>query len=181
MTKQVLLNMETKHNHNFAEQDARILTHLQAEEQTLSILLVAVREIRQALFTRDGERLSQALQAEADSFQMGEAMFQRRAALRQDMAALLEVAPDDVTLSRLDGCVSAESRGQLASCRQRLQAMSDELLRLNRQNTAMIRQTLNLTERIVGALTGSGPHFASYNATGQNEPAHVGSVLQWGG
>ena len=52
------------------EHDARLLAHLREEEQTLAILLVAVREIRQSLITRDGERLTQALQTEADGFEM---------------------------------------------------------------------------------------------------------------
>ncbi|TXT27399.1 MAG: hypothetical protein FD138_2756 [Planctomycetota bacterium] len=163
------------------DHDARIISHLRDEEQTLAILLVAVREIRQALLNRDGERLTQALEAEADSFQMGEVMRDKRATLRQDMAARLHIAPEAVTLSRLERCVSAEASGELEKCRQRLQQMSDELLRLNRQNAAMIQQTLDLTERIVSQLTGGGPHFTSYSATGQSESPHVGPVLQWGG
>lgn len=163
------------------EVDARVIAHLREEEQTLAVLLVAVREIRHALLNRDGERLTQALQAEVDSFQMGELMRDKRAALRQQLAERLHESAEEITLSSLERVVSAETRGELAKCRQRLQEMSDELLRLNRQNAAMIQQTLDLTERIVGQLTGNGPHFTSYNATGQSESAHVGPVLQWGG
>ena len=161
--------------------DARLLAHLREEEQTLAILLVAVREIRQSLITRDGERLTQALQTEADGFEMGQAMRTKRMLFRQEMAARLQIAPEDITLSRLGECASAETRSELAPCRQRLQEMSEELARLNRQNAAMVQQTLNLTARIVGQLTGSEPHFTSYNATGESESAHVGPVLQWGG
>ncbi len=163
------------------EHDTRIISHLREEEQTLAILLVAVREIRHALMNRDGERLTQALQAEAESFQMGELMRDKRATLRRQLAEQLQMPADEVTLSSLESVVSIGTRGKLAKCRQRLQEMSDELLRLNRQNAAMIQQTLELTERIVGQLTGSGPHFTSYSATGQSESAHVGPVLQWGG
>jgi hypothetical protein len=45
----------------------------------------------------------------------------------------------------------------------------------------MIQQTLELTKRIVGQLTGGGPHFTSYSATGQCDSAYVGPVWQWGG
>jgi flagellar biosynthesis/type III secretory pathway chaperone len=159
----------------------RVLTHLREEEQTLAVLLLAVGEIRQALFTRDGERLTQALQAEAESYQVGEAMRQRRTLFREEMAASLQIAPEEVTLSRIDSCVPDELRDEVSAGRQRLQDMSDELLRLNRQNAAMIQQTLQLTERIVNQLTGGGPHFTSYNANGHSEPAHVNSVLHWGG
>ncbi len=158
----------------------RVLSHLREEEQTLAVLLLAVGEIRQALFTRDGERLTQALQAEADSYQIGEAMREKRVTFREEMATLLQIAPEEVTLSRIDRCVPDEARHEVSASRQRLQEMSDELLRLNRQNAAMIQQTLQLTERIVSQLTG-GPHFTSYNANGRNEPAHVSSVLHWGG
>lgn len=164
-----------------AHQDAPLTEHLRDEEQTLAILLVAVREIRQALLNRDGERLTQALQAEADSFQMGAEMRERRVVFRQQMAERLQIDPAEVTFSRLEGCVSEETRGELAKIRKRLEEMSDELLRLNRQNAAMIQQTLDLTERIVGSLTGSGPHFTGYNATGRSETTHSGPVVQWGG
>ena len=159
----------------------RVLSHLREEEQTLAVLLLAVGEIRQALFTRDGERLTQALQAEAESYQVGEAMRERRTTFREEMAALLQIVPEEVTLSRIDSCVPDAVRDEVSACRQRLQEMSDELLRLNRQNAAMIQQTLQLTERIVNQLTGGGPHFTSYNANGRNESARVGSVLHWGG
>lgn len=159
----------------------RILSHLREEEETLSVLLLAVGEIRQALFTRDGERLTEALQAEAGSYRLGEAMRERRTLFREEMAAFLQISPGEITLSRIDSCVPAELRDEVSACRARLQEMSDELLRLNRQNAAMIQQTLQLTERIVSQLTGGGPHFTSYNANGRNEPARVGSVLHWGG
>ena len=168
-------------NHSPSAIGDRVLAHLREEEQTLAVLLLAVGEIRQALFTRDGERLTQALQAETDSYQLGEVMRERRTLFREEMANLLQIAPEEITLSRIDSCVPDEARPEVAACRQRLQEMSDELLRLNRQNAAMIQQTLQLTERIVSQLTGGGPHFTSYNANGRNEPARVGSVLHWGG
>lgn len=171
----------TSNSINSFEQDAWLIAHLREEEQSLAILLAAVREIWHALLNRDGERLTQALESESESLQMGESMREKRIAFRQEMAERLQVAPAEITLSRLDSCVSSETRGELTKCRRRLQEMSDELSRLNRQNSAMIGQSLELTERIVAELTGGGPHFTSYNATGQSEPAHVGSVLQWGG
>lgn len=161
--------------------DARIRAHLQDEEQTLAVLLLSVREIRQALIARDGERLTRALESEADSLQLGEFMREKRTAFRRELAEQLRVAPEEITLSRLDGCVSESSRGELSATRQRLREMSEELARLNRQNAAMIQQTLDLTERIVGQLTGNGPHFTSYNAHGESEATNVGPVLQWGG
>lgn len=161
--------------------DARIHAHLQNEEQSLAVLLLSVREIRQALIARDGERLTRALESEADSLQLGEVMREKRAAFRRELAEQLRIAPEEITLSRLDGCVSEASRGELSATRQRLREMSEELARLNRQNAAMIQQTLDLTERIVGQLTGNGPHFTSYNAHGESEATNFGPVLQWGG
>lgn len=164
-----------------AADEARILSHLEDEANVLAIFLSVARELRQALTWRDGERLTQALETEADSLQFGQALRDKRAALRDELAKRLQLAPEEVRLSRLTECVSAKSRATLVASRQRLQEMSDELARLNRQNGAMIRQTLDLTERIVGQLTGSGPHFTAYNAHGETEAANVGPVLQWGG
>jgi hypothetical protein len=172
---------ETRITSDSAPHEVRFLAHLREEEQTLAMLLVAVREIRQALLNRDGERLTQALLVEADSFQRSEGMRDKRMAIRQEWAKRLQVTPAEVTLSRMESVVSPEARDELVMCRQRLQEMSEELLQLNRQNGAMIQQTLDLTERIVGQLTDGGSHFTSYNAAGQSESAHVGPLLQWGG
>ena len=76
---------------------------------------------------------------------------------------------------------SIETREQALQVRNRLTEMSTELARLNRQNAAMIRQSLDLTRGIIGELTGHGPHFDSYNASGKSETGHVGPVMQWGG
>lgn len=164
-----------------AAEEVRILSHLENEENVLAIFLSVARELRQALTWRDGERLTQALEAEADSLQMGNELRDKRAAFRAELAVLLSIPSDEVTLSRLMDHVSPESRATLASTRQRLQETSEDLARLNRQNAAMIQQTLDLTERIVGQLTGGGPHFSGYNAHGESEAANVGPVLQWGG
>lgn len=164
-----------------ARQFARISSHLREEEQLLATLLMAAREIRQALRKRDGESLSQALEFESNTIRSAETVFQKRKNLRTEMSQCLNVDPCEVTLSGIEELLAEEDRRELRKCRDRLQQMSDELLRINRQNSAMIQQTLDLTQRIVGELTGGGPHFTSYSATGQSESPQLGPVLQWGG
>lgn len=164
-----------------AAEEVRVLSHLENEENILAMFLSVSREIRQALTWRDGERLTQALETEADSLQIGNELRDQRAAFRAELAVRLSIPSNEITLSRLEDHVSLESRATLMATRKRLQEMSDELARLNRQNGAMIQQTLDLTERIVGQLTGGGPHFSGYNAHGESEAANVGPVLQWGG
>lgn len=167
--------------HQLLEQEALLLAHLRDEEQTLEALIVSVGEVRDALITRDGERLTAALQAEAECLQLGDTMRTKRANFRKELAASLNVAVEQITLSQLSLWVSSECRAELAHFRDRLTEMSAELSRLNRQNAAMIRQSLDLTQRIIGQLTGTGPHFASYNAAGRSENSQTGPVLQWGG
>lgn len=164
-----------------ASQEAELLQHLRDEHAALDQLLRAVREVRQALINQDAEQLTQALETEADCLDLGEAMRSRRGERRMAWAVHCGVPPEEVTLSRLEAIVSESARGEVAQHRRRLAEKLSELARWNQQNAAMLRQSLELGQQILGQLTGTAPEFASYNAAGQTEPAHVGSVMQWGG
>jgi len=160
---------------------ARVQSHLSDEERTLQSVLEAVRDLHQSLRQLDGEALAQALQNETAALQAAEQLQRQRQQIRNDAASELGLSPNEFSLGLLAQKTSGTLQAVVVSSRQKLADMSSEMDRLNRQNAAMIQQSLVLMRGIVGRLTRTAAPSESYNAGGAREEAHVGSLVQWGG
>ncbi|MBI5756899.1 MAG: flagellar export chaperone FlgN, partial [Planctomycetales bacterium] len=101
--------------------------------------------------------------------------------LRAELAVELRVPPEHVTLQALYECTTGEPSAEIRRFRRRFAEISAEVSRLNRQNAAIIRQSLDVTTAILGQLTGTTPDAESYNAAGARDETRFGSVVQWGG
>jgi hypothetical protein len=159
----------------------RVQRHLSDEEQTLVAVLEAVQQLHHSLRHLDGEALATALQNESAALRAAEGMQSRRQQIRMEAASELGVSPEDFTLGLLATRTTGELQASIVASRQTLTEMSAEMDRLNRQNAAMIQQSMSLMRGIVGRLTGTAASGESYNAGGAREEAHVGSLMQWGG
>ncbi len=159
----------------------RVKQHLNDEERTLIAVLDAVRDLHQSLRQLDGEALAQALQSETTALRKAEILQPQRQRIRDDAARELGLAPQDFTLGVLVHNTTGSLHATVAESRQKLTEMSVEMDRLNRQNAAMIQQSLMLIRGIVGRLTRTAGSGESYNAGGIREEAHVGSLVEWGG
>ena len=127
------------------------------------------------------EEFRQSLDNESRAIQAAETLQQRRHQMRTELANVLGVSAAEATLRRVIAMTTGSLRETVERCRQSLAEMASELDRLNRQNAAMIRQSLSIAHGIVGRLTGTAAVGESYNADGVREEAHVGSLVQWGG
>jgi hypothetical protein len=159
----------------------RVSQHLVNEEQTLVAVLEAVRELHLSLRELDGDKLAKALEVETAALRDAEAQQGQRQQFRQEVARELGIAPQDFTLGKLVPRTTGKLQETIVGSRERLSAMSTEVDRLNRQNAAMIQQSLMLMRGIVSRLTRTAGASESYNAGGGRDEAHVGSLLQWGG
>lgn len=159
----------------------RVQDHLGEEEQCLSIVLHAVRQLHASLRGLDGDAMAVALQNESEALRQAQAMQDRRQHFRETAARELGVTPEEFTLSLVARRSAGEFQDGILRQRARLAEMSAEMDRLNRQNAAMICQSLMLMRGIEGRLTGTAPAADSYNAGGAREEAHVGPLIQWGG
>lgn len=159
----------------------RVQQHLCDEEQMLVAVLESVRQLHKSLRRLDGEALAIALQNETAALRDAEGLQARRKQVRAEAADELGVAPQEFTLGLLAARTTGELHTSISGARQKLKEMSTEMDRLNKQNAAMIQQSLMLMRGIVGRLTGAVASGESYNADGVREEAHVGSLLQWGG
>jgi hypothetical protein len=76
---------------------------------------------------------------------------------------------------------SGSLRESVESIWRSLSAMAAEMDVLNRQNAAMIGQSLSIARGVVERLTGVSAVGESYNAAGGRAETYVGPLIQWGG
>lgn len=171
----------TEHPHIDGPVAEMLLLHLSDEESSLAALLQAVKNVHDALRRVEDDQLRGALEEESRAIASADKLQQRRSLLRVELAKAMGVAREEATLGRVVAVTSGTLRDGVARFRQSLAEMSAELERLNRQNGAMIRQSLSLARGIIGRLTGQRPIGDSYNAAGMRDEIHVGSLVQWGG
>lgn len=158
-----------------------LLTHLHDEEASLSAMLQAVRDVHGALRHLNDDTLRQALEEEARVLKAAETLQRRRSQLRSELSVVLGLPAEETTLRRIVAATTGSLREAVERCRTILAEMAAEMNRLNRQNAAMIQQSLSITHGIIGRLTGAAGVGESYNADGGRDEAHVGSLIQWGG
>jgi hypothetical protein len=159
----------------------QLLAHLHDEEVSLSAMLQAVRDVHGALQHLNDDRLRQSLEQESQALQGAEDLRQRRCQLRSDLSTAIGVPAEEATLRRIISATSGTLRETVERFRQSLADMAAEMNRLNRQNAAMLRQSISITRGIISRMTGVAAAGESYNAGGARDEAHVGSLVQWGG
>jgi hypothetical protein len=162
-------------------QAERLLAHLDDETSSLAAMLAAVRGVHQALRQLDDEGLGLALEAESRELASSTLMQQRRHRLQVELAPGLGLAAPDVTLRRLVTVTSGPMHDAIDHGWRLLAEMASEIERLNRQNAAMIGQSLAIARGVVERLTGVSAVGESYNAGGARVETHVGPLIQWGG
>ena len=158
-----------------------LLAHLLDEETSLTAMLQAVRAVHSALRQLNDETLRQAIEDESRVLKTADSLQQRRSQLRSELSAVLGVPAEETTLRHVISATTGSLREAIERCRQSLAEMAAEMDRLNRQNAAMIQQSLSITHGILERLTGTAAVGESYDAHGGREEAHVGSLVQWGG
>jgi hypothetical protein len=102
----------------------------------------------------------------------------RRDALRQAIAAALEVPIHQATLSRLLSDVAPPARDQLRAVRQQVAQLAHEVDRLTRTTAAIIQTQLALLDEVLACLTGSAASAPRYTAGGAMERPQGGSMFE---
>ena len=88
----------------------QIISHLKDEKASLEAMLTAVRDVNHALIHLNDDSLRMSLEAEARELCSNAAIQQRRHQLQDELAALLQIDPRDVTLRRLAGATTGYRR-----------------------------------------------------------------------
>ena len=158
----------------------RLLQHLTEESDALAAMLTAVRDVHRALMELDDDALYRSLDAEARELSSSVEIQERRHALQDELAALLRIQRQEVTLRRLIQLTAGSVRSSIERLWRQLIEMAAEVDRLNRQNAAMIAQSLSIARGVLGRLTGVPSVTESYTSVGSRAETHTGPVIQWG-
>lgn len=158
----------------------QLLEHLENERSSLEAMLTAIRDVHVALRDLNDAALETSLEVEARELASGVALQERRRRLQCDLAEKLRIRPEEVTLRRLMMLASGSVRDSIERIWRSLSEMAMETERLNRQNAAMINQSLSIARNIVEQISGASATSESYGATGVRAETHVGPLIQWG-
>ncbi len=118
------------------------------------------------------EKLTQSLKAEADSVSAS------RAKLQTDLANCLGLRNSQVSVKKLIDSLDGELAQMIAERRAQLLDMESQIRQMNRTNTLILQQSLDLYERIVVGLTGQEISAPTYSASGQLGTADGANLLQ---
>jgi hypothetical protein len=147
---------------------ADLLTHLEAQVASARDLLAVVLEQGSAIRARDVQlvvRLAGIIRGEMSRRQLLE---EERAALLQRCGERLDIAPADVTISALQGVMSA-TEAELAGARSaELRGLLHELQREQAGNRAVLQLELGFLDHLLGMLALDGA--SGYDPSGSSTP-----------
>ena len=151
--------------------------HLAREEALLGDMLASLRLVRAAFVERELHRL-EVLQLHQEQLAgNSQEIAQAREQLRESLAPLLGVAPDEATLRAAALSLDEPARGQLLQRRDRLVELIREADQLNHHNAALLGYARAFLSNLFASLTGT---IASerYGPRGEPRGALCGSFLE---
>lgn len=132
----------------------RMTIHLRDEEAELLVLLERVTAVRQALLSRDIDRLQAANDATEVQRHHHQQFAHKRLAICQAMASRLRLTGDRIPLLRFLPYIEPTIRHQLVEQRRSLRSVTQSIERINRANLAFIRRFGELLDEACDRLTG---------------------------
>jgi hypothetical protein len=162
------------------DRDARVFAlcaeQLAREEAVLQVVLLSLRQVRDAFLQRNLDNLP-ALQSRQEQLaRTNTETVAERERLREQLAPLLGIAPARVTLRAAALSLAEPARGQLLRRRDRLLQQIEESKRLTQQNAALLNCGRDFFERLFASLTGANLN-ERYGPQGERRPAACGSLL----
>jgi len=154
------------------------LRHLALEEEFLAGALTALQQARRALVQADPYGLTNALDRQSEQVQASEAMQRQRQQFRQEIAALLDVPVEALTLSVLASRLPAEARQPVAAYQTRLRQLAAAVEEMGRGNAAILRSCLKFLQQVLAGLTGGAPGGGHrYGPAGLHQELGCGSLV----
>lgn len=164
-----------------AESTKRLMDHLQHEEEALGDTLAVLREVQDALVKNDLDAFSRALERQAVTTQASEEIARKRAEILQEIGQVFDKECESLTLQNVAEALPRKEAEQLMHSRDRMRRLSEQVVRINSQNAAMVQQSVELARQVLAALTTDGPGGSSYTATGTKQDAVGHSIFDVGG
>jgi hypothetical protein len=154
----------------------RLARHLDEEAEVLEAARGILEQIGRALITRDLDSLRGCVAEEPRITARSGDLADRRKALRQELAAVLHVLPDQATATRaVQALGDGPARQKVEQARDRVAAAAREIRSLGYANAVVANHACAFYAELLGSLTGNeGP--ATYGRTGAAAGAPAGPV-----
>lgn len=158
-----------------------LLDVLNEEESQYRKLIVLADEKRDVLIHADIDRLQQITETEQNITDELHTLEMKRRSVMADMAVVLRRDKDTLTVEKMIEVLSnqPEEQKKLAELRQRLRNTLDEMIRINTQNQALIKQAMEMVEFDLTLFRSirQAPETANYG----RDAANTGGLLGGGG
>ena len=152
--------------------------HLRLEETLLAATVPTVRAIEEFFGGRGGGSLAESSARHAELDELARGMTERRARLRNQLAALMEVEPREATLSRAIARLPSATRATLEAAAGRVRGLVAELAKANQRMAIHAQIHVDAYQRLIHDLTGSSAGSGRYGPLGKPESPTYRPLLQ---
>lgn len=153
------------------------LSHFEKEEAVLQTSKESLLRMQTALMAGRMEPLLQALREQEESGRLATELHETRRLLRERLAQALEIPAEQVTLRVVSDRGPTALRQSLLASRQRLLQIGDDIERIHRGNSTLLRQSIGLLQRLLGCLLGKADDPSRYTAEGLMESVDGSNFL----
>lgn len=140
---------------------------LDKEMGTMRLLLSALEAEQKALVENDIQGLDESVETQKALAQRASTQEKARVKIIQQMASILREDYKTLTLRRLIDLADPPLSERLATQRETLLTLQEDLRQTNRQNSVLIKQSMKYVDKTLLILTGGSPMGNRYVKTGK--------------
>ena len=146
----------------------KLIEIVNAEIRVFNRLLEVLQQEQQALCEDDLPAIEACVAAKKDAAEEARRMETERLLVVQKLSKLLELEPENCTLSRLVEVVEGWQGEELARMRETLMELNQRIRTTNESNAFLIRQSMRYTERCLDILSGQPGNRGVYGQFGRS-------------
>jgi flagellar biosynthesis/type III secretory pathway chaperone len=146
----------------------KLIEIVNAEIRVFNRLLEVLQQEQQALCEDDLPAIEACVAAKKDAAEEARRMETERLLVVQKISKLLELEPENCTLSRLVEVVEGWQGEELARMRETLMELNQRIRTTNESNAFLIRQSMRYTERCLDILSGQPGNRGVYGQFGRS-------------
>ena len=149
---------------------------LDKEIASFRAMVSSLEMARQALVQNDVVALGQAVEAQKEQARCIAQQERDRTRIAQQMATAIGEDPKTLTLQRLIDLVDAPLTEPLRARRETLLVLQEDVNRLNRQNSLLLKQSMKYVDKSLRILSGAAPGGNTYERSGKAETRNTSAL-----
>ena len=140
---------------------------LDKEMATLRLMQTSLEAEQKALLNNDIQGLDEAVETQRALTQRAATQEKARIKILYQMAPMLQENPKTLTLRRLIELADPPFAERMAKQREAMIALQEQLRKMNRQNSVLIKQSMKYVDKTLQILTGGSPMGNCYAKSGK--------------